>query len=239
VLLAIPERGVDTSSVAKFAPWVFLFPPIVNNAGLMESIIHTVGHSNRALDDFLELLEQGSINLIADVRSHPYSGFAPHFSQGPLEDSLRKRGMSYVFLGKELGARSDNPACYEQGRVSYAKLAVEPSFRQGIGRLIDLSAKCAVAIMCAERDPIECHRGILIAKELSRSGLKVRHVIQKGTVELQKELENRLLGKLKLPNGDMFTTRAEFIDDAYRIQSLKIAYVKLDEFDNEVAEAYK
>ena len=99
------------------------------------SIIYTVGHSNHTIDHFLDLLKANSITAIADVRSHPYSKFTPHFSKDALKIELDKNNISYVFLGKELGVRSDNSECYVNGKVQYDLLAKQECFTQGIDRL--------------------------------------------------------------------------------------------------------
>jgi len=73
--------------------------------------IYTIGHSNHDIQAFLSLLINSDITALADVRSNPYSRFAAQYSREALKVSLANAGISYVFLGKELGARSDNPAC--------------------------------------------------------------------------------------------------------------------------------
>jgi uncharacterized protein (DUF488 family) len=85
--------------------------------------VYSIGHSNHAIDAFIALLKSNAITALADVRSAPYSRFSPQFNKNNLEASLQEYGIKYVFLGRELGARSDDPSCYENGKVQYAKLA--------------------------------------------------------------------------------------------------------------------
>src|SRR5215475_16107430 len=105
-------------------------------------MISTVGHSNHPIQSFLDLLTRHTITAVADVRSTPYSRFNPQFRREKLQASLAEAGIQYVFLGAELGARSQDPSCYDaDGRVSYAKLARTELFRSGIQRLITGSAQ--------------------------------------------------------------------------------------------------
>jgi hypothetical protein len=86
--------------------------------------LFTIGHSTHSWEKFLELLRQHRIETVADVRSSPYSQFNPHFNREPLQLALRQQGISYVFLGEELGARRSEPECYVNGRVAH-KLLIE------------------------------------------------------------------------------------------------------------------
>src|ERR1700742_2928764 len=123
------------------------------------SMIFTVGHSNPPIERFIGLLQPHGITALADVRSTPYSRFNPQFNKEKLQSALAAAGIRYVFLGEELGARTKDPSCYdEDGKVSYTKLARTDLFRKGIERLLTGMQQHRIAIMCAERDPLECHR---------------------------------------------------------------------------------
>jgi uncharacterized protein (DUF488 family) len=190
----------------------------------MKSIVYTVGHSNHEIAAFLELLRRQGIAAIGDVRSQPYSRYVPQYSQGPLKAALIEAGIAYLFLGDKLGARSDNPACYEHGKVQFDRLAQEPGFLEGIAQVIDHKDRQCLALLCAEKDPIECHRGLLVARKLHESGVAVSHILADGTLETHEALETRLLKLCKLPPGDMFTSREDFLADAYTLQGHRIAY---------------
>lgn len=186
--------------------------------------IYTIGHSNHDIQAFLSLLINSGITALADVRSNPYSRFATQYSREALKVSLANVGISYVFLGKELGARSDNPACYKQGRVQYDRLAKEPKFSDGIKRIVQGIEKHRIALMCSEKDPIECHRALLVARKIYEVGVQVNHILADGTIEPHAAMESRLLISCKLPEGDMFKSRDEFIAEAYSIQGERVAY---------------
>ena len=172
--------------------------------------IYTVGHSTQSLKQFLNLLLESHITAVADVRSSPYSRYTPQFNKEPLKKKLNGANIAYVFLGRELGARSDDNSCYVGNTISYEKLAQTPLFRRGIQRLEDGSNRYKVALMCSERDPIECHRTILISKILSEKDFEVNHIIESGKLETHTETMLRVLDILKMPleNIRFFAGRA-------------------------------
>lgn len=190
----------------------------------MNNVIFTIGHSTHPIERFIALLRKHSITAVCDVRSHPYSRFNPQFNRELLTDALRKEGISYVYLGKELGARSDDPNCYRYGRVQYDLLASTEAFRSGLKRVRDGSEKFNVALMCAEKDPLQCHRTILVSRKLAEEGIEVRHILADGNVETHEQAVNRLLGILKLPHADLFRSRSDIVKEAYNIQGQAIAY---------------
>ena len=187
-------------------------------------MIYTIGHSNHAFGHFLGLLQRHGIELLADVRSTPYSRFNPQFRREPLAAALADSGIEYVFLGEELGARSKDRSCYEQGRVSYRKLAMSELFRRGIDRLLAAAADHRVAIMCAEKDPLDCHRTILVARELVERGISVAHILSSGEIESHEEAMARLRARLKLGANDLFGD-ADPDRQAYELRGQQIAYV--------------
>jgi uncharacterized protein (DUF488 family) len=192
-------------------------------------MIYTIGHSNHPIDRFIALLQQHGIRAVADVRSTPYSRFNPQFRKERLQAALADAGIRYVFLGEELGARSKDPACYEEGgRVSYLRLAATDLFRRGIERLLTGMQNHRIAIMCAEREPLDCHRTILVARELEKAGAPVTHILADGSLEPHRHAMERLASSLKLADTDLFRTTDELIEDAYEKQGSQIAYVRSD-----------
>jgi hypothetical protein len=111
--------------------------------------VFTIGHSNHPIDAFITLLRQHGITALADVRSAPYSRFQPQFNKDALDRSLKAEGIKYVFLGKELGARSEDRSCYQNGRVRYPLLAETALFRNGLERVMTGAQNFKIAIMCA------------------------------------------------------------------------------------------
>ena len=190
-------------------------------------MIHTIGHSNHPIERFLGLLQSHGITAVADVRSTPYSRFNPQFRREKLQAALAEAGIQYVFLGEELGARSQDPTCYDpDGRVSYARLAKTDLFRRGIERLKTGMAEHRISLMCAEREPLECHRTILVARELTRDGVSVTHILGDGSLETHEHAMQRLVASWKLTDTDLFSTPADRVERAYDLQAARIAYVK-------------
>ncbi len=188
--------------------------------------ILTIGHSNHAPDAFLSLLRLHDVREVIDVRSSPYSRWTPHFSYVPLEAMLEGAGIAYAFLGAGLGGRPNDRSCYDSdGRVLYDRLAETDLFQDGISYVLRHADEHRVALMCSEKEPLECHRGLLIARRLADCGAAVAHVLSDGTLEPHTDAMDRLLDGLKLPrHGDMFRTREEVIGDALSRQSRRVAY---------------
>ena len=190
----------------------------------MRATLFTIGHSTHKLEYFLGLLTKNEIQAVCDVRSVPYSQHNPQFNREPLKDQLRTAGISYVFLGKELGARSDNPACYINGKVQYNHLVDEPAFQDGLRRLRAGIEKFRVAIMCAERDPLTCHRTILVCRELRSADLRIDHILADGGIETNSAAEQRLMSITHV-RPDMLVSERDCIEQAYETQARNIAYV--------------
>lgn len=186
--------------------------------------IFTIGHSTHPIERFVELLQQHKVEWLGDVRSTPFSRFNPQFNRASLSHSLASAGIRYEFVGDELGARSNDPSCYESGRVSYARLAATPLFRHGLERVRTAAETQRVAIMCAEREPLDCHRTILVSRELEREGEQVVHILADGSLEENRHAVERLIRKLRLPTDDLFGDSAELFDTAYDTQAAKVAY---------------
>jgi uncharacterized protein (DUF488 family) len=185
--------------------------------------LFTIGHSRHPIEHFVALLRQHAIELVADVRSTPFSRFNPQFNRGRLEESLRVADIRYEFLGEELGARSKDPACYEGDRVSYAKLAASAEFKRGLAWLLTQMRTQRVAIMCAEREPLDCHRTILVGREVERAGRPVTHILADGTLEANRQAIARLAARLKRPESDLFESESGLAEAAYEAQAARIA----------------
>jgi uncharacterized protein (DUF488 family) len=186
--------------------------------------VFTIGHSNLEFARFVALLKQHGIQAVADVRSSPYSQFNPQFNRETLQRALREQGISYVFLGEELGARRSEPECYVNGRADYALIAGTPAFIRGVDRITQGAAKMRVAMMCAEKDPLDCHRCILVSPRLRERGIEVRHILSDGTLESHEQAETRLAQLFDLPERELFRSSGEIVAEAYRLQGEKIAY---------------
>lgn len=187
--------------------------------------VFTIGHSTHSAEVFLALLRQHGIEAVADVRSSPFSRFNPQFNREPLEQFLKTNGIRYVFLGKELGARSEDRSCYLDGRVQYGRLAQTPLFQNGLDRVLQGAAKYHVALMCAEKEPLECHRTLLVAKAVLARGQPVLHIHADGHLETHEAAMERLLEVTGLPKEDLFRSKQELLSEALTRQEQQVAYV--------------
>src|SRR5215471_17948397 len=97
------------------------------------------------------------VNPLADVRSVPHSRLHPQFNRDALTEALKKEDIGYSFLGRELGGRPKDKSCYKNGRVQYGRLAAAEEFQEGLKRILTGAQKYRIALMCAEREPLECH----------------------------------------------------------------------------------
>ena len=195
--------------------------------------LFTIGHSTHSQERLLELLSQHSIEAVADVRSSPYSRFAPQFNREPLQQACEAAGIAYVYLGKELGARSSDPACFVDGQVSFARLAQTDLFRHGLDRLHKGMEQYRLSLLCAEKDPLTCHRMILVCRQMRTQGAAIRHILDDGTLEDNAIAEQRLRRLLKVPENDLFLSERELIERAYDLQGGKIAYTQDQELEND------
>lgn len=191
-------------------------------------LVLTIGHSTHPLERFIELLEKAGVTAIADVRSSPYSRFNPQFNRETLDKALKEHGIAYVFLGRELGARSDDPTCYEKGRVQYGRLAKTDLFQSGLQRVRKGTQSRRVALMCAEKEPLDCHRTLLVSRALEAQGVSVSHILADGRLETHTATMNRLLKVAGLPETDLFRSREELIEAACAMQEERIAYTDED-----------
>lgn len=191
-----------------------------------DAAVYTIGHSIHPVHEFISLLKKAHIDAVADVRSIPYSRWQPQFNQDSLRKSLAEERIAYVFLGLELGGRGTGDAVRdEHGRVQYCKIADTLDFRDGLRRVRSGSERMNIALMCAESDPLECHRGILVSRILTAQGISVIHIRADGSLEAHHDAEMRLLRLSGFHQPDLFRTQEEILDEAYKRQEERIAYV--------------
>jgi len=191
--------------------------------------LYTVGHSNLSLPLFVHALQRFEINSVADVRSRPQSGRFPHFSQPDFEVALREAGFRYIFLGEELGGRPDDPRAYrEDGLVNYRVRRRARGFQAGIERVIAELESASVALVCAEEDPLQCHRFLMVCPELKLCGVMPLHIRKEEQIETQQQAEERLLGEVHFQDvakGSLFAgDRDGSLEDAYVAQAEKHAF---------------
>lgn len=186
--------------------------------------LFTIGHSNHELPRLVELQRQHRVDVVADVRSQPYSARLPQFNKELLERGLEEMGLQYVFLGRELGARRDEMECYLEGQARYDLVAKTIAFANGLQRVRKGLEKYSVALLCAEKDPLTCHRTILVCRHLRGFGFPIQHIHEDGHLESHENAEERLLEITGDAEPFLFSMRQEQIERAYDRQGLKIAF---------------
>lgn len=189
----------------------------------------TIGHSTHPIDAFVALLQRHAAAAVADVRAAPYSRFNPQFNREPLAASLAACGIAYVFLGSELGGRSADPACYDDGRISYERLGSTCAFREGLERVEQDATRRRIALMCAEKEPLECHRCLLVAPALEARGVPVAHIRPERKLEAHADAMTRLLAMHDLQDAvegqRLFPrSRAERITEAIARQAARFGH---------------
>jgi uncharacterized protein (DUF488 family) len=178
--------------------------------------LFSIGHSNIAAERFLALLRDVGVDTIADVRSTPFSRRFPWFSGRVLAATLTQHGMTYLAYGDTLGGRPRDAALFRDGVADYEAMARQPDFQTGLDRLLADAARSRVCLMCAEREPLDCHRCLLVARSLAERGLTIGHILHDGTVEPHAATEQRLLA-LTGASDDLFVTgQDERLASAYR-----------------------
>lgn len=181
----------------------------------MTDTLLTIGHSNHPADVFARLLGEHAVTVLIDVRSAPYSRFHPQFNRAALAGTLAAAGIEYVYLGGALGGRPNDPGLYDDGRVRYERVARTAAFRDAVEQVGERAGRDRLALMCAERDPLACHRALLVAPALEERGATVAHILADGALETHGDTMDRLLARHGLaPSGDLLGTRADAIATA-------------------------
>jgi uncharacterized protein (DUF488 family) len=199
------------------------------NSTLNSRQLFTIGHSNLEWPTFTQTLLCFGIELLVDVRSRPHSSRYPQFSQPEFEEALRASGLRYLFLGDELGGRPEDPKMYgANGVVNYAARRQAHDFQRGVERVLTEVQQRTLALLCAEEDPLSCHRFLMVCPELVARGAEPQHIRKGGVLESQRESEDRLLDAhhfSDVTSASLFPVgRATALDDAYAAQAQKCAF---------------
>src|SRR5215470_9617073 len=160
----------------------------MNSAQGKPAVLFTIGHSNLELADFLSALADHGVQIVCDVRTRPRSFRYPQYNREPLEEELRGAGRKYAFLGESLGGRPEDPRVYQpDGVVDYALRRKARDFLAEIDYLAALAQSQNIALLCAEEDPLQCHRFLMICPALVEHGITPAHIRRGGVLESQRE----------------------------------------------------
>jgi len=188
----------------------------------------TIGHSSLSYERFVSLLREARVTAVADVRSSPFSRRFPQFNKGDLQKQLRKDGLSYAFLGKELGGRPVSQDLFNEGVADYERMAATPSFAKGLERIIEGAKEHRIALMCSEANPLECHRCLLVGRSLETYGISVKHILASGRTASQADIEQELLELFGKGSADLFAPVDEQLGSAYRAQARRVAFAQVE-----------
>ena len=169
--------------------------------------IKTIGHSNHPIERFVALLKAGGVERLVDVRSTPWSRRHPQFGRDKLAKSLAEAGIAYVHEGAALGGKPEGGAGYDQ-------LAARPEFKSALDRVIDGASETTQCLMCAEKEPLDCHRTVLVSRRLAERGVAIEHLLADGSMRPHHEVEETVLGKEAAP--DLFEDRAARLTRLWR-----------------------
>jgi uncharacterized protein (DUF488 family) len=154
--------------------------------------VYSIGHSNGALPAFVALILQSHVETLVDVRSQPYSRYAPQFNLSSLEQAVECAGIRYEHMGRELGGRPVERDFYDaKGHVDYGRVADSPVFRAGIESLLTMAGEARVAVLCSEEDPESCHRRLLIGRVVHDLGVSMVHIRADGSLEAERTFGRR------------------------------------------------
>lgn len=190
--------------------------------------IYTIGYTSFPIEEFVRVLKVHGVGCVIDVRSVPRSSYYTDFDAGILQETLRESGILYRNYAREFGARQEDASLYPNGYLDFEKFAATEAFREGIEKVKAGGARGFVfALMCAEKDPFNCHRCILVGRKFKECGYEVLH-LEQGKPELQEDVERRLLEHY-FPNRNqlsLFDTRTEeeLLTEAYRKRNAEIGY---------------
>lgn len=201
----------------------------------MNNVLYTIGHSQHDLEKFVAMLKKHKINHLLDVRSTPYSQFASNYNREHIKTVLNDTGIQYTFMGTFFGARPDDKSLYtKEGYLDFDKARKTDRFQAGVENVIKgIKSGNKISLMCTEKDPLECHRAIMVARTFHEQGIDVQHIMSDGNLQSHDELEQRLLD-IYFPERYQFTlfeeqkTDKEYLEEAYIRHNAKIGYYKDD-----------
>lgn len=200
--------------------------------------IYTIGYTSFNISKFVEVLKNNGITCLVDVRSSPFSGFYPEYNKNTLEVTLKNNNILHRNYIDEFGARQEDRAYYHrEGYLDFNKFILSENFKSGVSKIekgIDMGY--TFCLMCAETDPLRCHRSIMVGRGLKESGLSVHHILKNEGIETHEQLEHRLM-EIHNKNNDrnqlsLFSeskSHEELLQLAYDLQNKEIGFRKGDE----------
>ena len=194
----------------------------------MTDTIYTIGYSGFSIKEFIDTLKAHKINFVVDVRSKPFSHHNPEYDSPVISRTLEAEGIKYENFAREFGARQEDRNFYTpEGWLDFEKFMSSRQFYDGITKILE--GDYTYALMCKEKDPIDCHRGIMVARVFNEIGRDVIHLMPDGNNLTQEDLEHEMIALYfsNYEHGDLFSgypTERELVDAAYRMRNAKIGW---------------
>lgn len=196
--------------------------------------IFAMGHSNYPYDKLIDMIKKYNVNCVVDIRETPYSKYNIQYNREVFNESLKKSGFIYIYMGNEFGAKRTNKDVYtEEGYADFEKVIKEDIFLKGIERLKNgCQMGYKIVLLGAMQEPIRCHRSILLGKTLNKEGFDVKYIMHERYLATQEDIEESLLDKyfsdrkqLSIDNllGNALT-REEMIQEGYRLANKEIGF---------------
>ena len=156
--------------------------------------IYTIGYSSFKIEDFIQILKNNNITCVIDVRSNPFSEYFQDYNKDILEKKLKKENIMYRNYKKEFGARQEEPSFYPKGYLDFDLFTKTEQFNEGVLKIAKgIEMGFSFVLMCAEKDPITCHRNIMVAKAFKERGYNIKHILFDGSIESQDDIEKRMI----------------------------------------------
>lgn len=194
--------------------------------------VFTIGYSSFKLNDFIATLQHYGIKCLVDVRSLPYSQYHSEYNKESLAGELKKYEIMYRNYAREFGARQDDRKFYDgEGLLDFKSFIKSNEFQSGVEKIKKgIEIGYSFALMCAEKDPINCHRAIMVGQGFAKVGFSVKHIKSDKTIETQEELEQRLLDMYFKDRGQisLFSDEIEsddvLVEKGYALRNKEIGY---------------
>lgn len=196
--------------------------------------IFAIGHSNYPYEKFISMINKYDINCIVDIRKTPYSKYNIQYNKEYLSERLKNDGYVYINMGKEFGVKRDIIESYnDEGYSDFEKVIEEEIFLNGVNRIKNgLKKGYKIVLLGAMQEPIRCHRSILVGRFLNNHGIKVKYILNDGTIAYQSDIEKQLLDKYFGDRGQISLdsllgkekSNRELIIQAYRLANRDIGY---------------
>ncbi len=164
--------------------------------------LYTLGHSRHAIEAFVGLARGHGVGLIVDVRGQPYSRFNPQYNRERFKEALAGHGIDYLWFGDRLSGRPKEREFYgPDGKVLWDELRRSPALHEALDEVVMRAATGRAALVCAEEDPMRCHRRFLLTPPLTKRGARVLHI--RGDGRLQPEEELRISEQAATDGGQL------------------------------------